>query len=705
MQPDFILPDFLEPSKRDGELGRMGPYRILGQLGKGGMGEVLHARDARLNRDVALKFMNTKYASTLESRRRFVEEARSMAAVHHDNVATIFEVGVHQKMPFIAMELLKGKPLNVLIKEKERFDYREVMQTAKEVCKGLAAAHKNGIVHRDIKPGNIWIEVPSGRAKILDFGLAIANVIPDGSPRGAAVGSPGYLAPEQARNDPVDDRTDLYSLGVVLYQMCSGRLPIRAETVTEQMIANICLIPRPLKERSPDTPTPVCELIDRLLDKEPRNRPSSAEELHLLIGKAMETSESENKISLQIVTETKESKPATQPSPIDHQSKNPSDKVKGKPKWVIPSIAGAVLACLLIVWSLVPESRKAATPAPQSSDSSPPSQKVNSESLRPLAISQSTGTDTVITGDAARFKLRIENRAVGPQSDPRILNRDFRVAAEIVTMLRPVGKTQKQRPTFPKKLSPRQLPSAGQTEELDIQFLTTGILPGKFDVLFELQSPDGTTISQSTSQLTVQENLGDSELLGFERLRTHAGNGADTFVKTDSQQDVGGSKSLQLIRKAGDQQSHVYLRFDLSKSKVNREQVDRAVLLLTTQGGGFVGVGEVLAYGIVDGLDDNWVETKQGHLTWDQSPCRSGVGGQKFLGNCRLDNRGDRWKDKADAVRLFGPGLDDFIRTAPSDQITIMLVRENQAEKPTLFKSREGKPSQAPALALRRVPQ
>jgi hypothetical protein len=325
--------------------------------------------------------------------------------------------------------------------------------------------------------------------------------------------------------------------------------------------------------------------------------------------------------------------------------------------------------------------------------------------LRPLAISQSTGTDTVITGDAARFKLRIENRAVGPQSDPRILNRDFRVAAEIVTMLRPVGKTQKQRPTFPKKLSPRQLPSAGQTEELDIQFLTTGILPGKFDVLFELQSPDGTTISQSTSQLTVQENLGDSELLGFERLRTHAGNGADTFVKTDSQQDVGGSKSLQLIRKAGDQQSHVYLRFDLSKSKVNREQVDRAVLLLTTQGGGFVGVGEVLAYGIVDGLEDNWVETKQGHLTWDQSPCRSGVGGQKFLGNCRLDNRGDRWKDKADAVRLFGSGLDDFIRTAPSDQITIMLVRENRAEKPTLFKSREGKPSQAPALALRRVPQ
>ncbi|MDG2222765.1 MAG: protein kinase [Rubripirellula sp.] len=699
------MPDFLEPPKRDGELGRMGPYRILGQLGKGGMGEVLHARDARLNRDVALKFMNTKYAVTLESRRRFVEEARSMAAVHHDNVATIFEVGVHQKMPFIAMELLKGKPLNVLIKEKQRFDYREVMQTAREVCKGLAAAHKNGIVHRDIKPGNIWIEEPSGRAKILDFGLAIANVIPDGSPRGAAVGSPGYLAPEQARNDPVDDRTDLYSLGVVLYQMCSGRLPIRAETVTEQMIANICVIPRPLKERSPDTPTPVCELIDRLLDKEPRNRPSSAEELHLLIGKATENSESESKISLQIVTDPKEHKPATQPSSADQQSKDSSGKTKGLSTWIIPAVAGAVLVGLLLAWSKIPERRTASTAAPQTSVTPEPTRKVNSESLRPLALSQTTGTDNVVAGDAARFKLRIENRSLGPRSDPRILNRDFRVAAQIVTMLRPIGKTQKQRPTFPKKLSPRQLPAAGQTEELDIQFLTAGVLPGTFDVLFELQSPDGKTISQSTSRLTIQENLRDSELLGFQRLRTHAGNGADTFVKSNSQQDVGGSSSLQLIRKTGDQQSHIYLRFDLSKSKVSREQVDRAVLLLTTQGGGFVGASEILAYGIVDGLADDWAETKQGHLAWDQSPCRSGVGGQKFLGSCRLDNRGDQSKDKADAVRLLGPGLDDFIRTAPSDQITIMLVRENRAEKPTQFKSKEGKPSQAPALALRRSPK
>ena len=204
-------------------------------------------------------------------------------------------------------------------------------------------------------------------------------------------------------------------------------------------------------------------------------------------------------------------------------------------------------------------------------------------------------------------------------------------------------------------------------------------------------------------RLAIRENLADSELLGFQRLRTHTGDGADTFVRTGAEQDFGGNATLQLLRKGGNQKAHVYLRFDLSKSDVKRDDLDRAVLLLTVHPGGHAGVSEISAYGIVDGLDDDWVETKEGHLAWDNSPCRAGIGGQKFLGTCRLDNRGDQWKDKVDEVRLFGPGLDDFIRSAPTDLVTIMLVRENAAEKPTQFKAREGKPAHAPALALRRV--
>ncbi len=704
MPAPFVLPDFLDPPKRDGELGRMGPYRILGQLGKGGMGEVFHARDARLNRDVALKFMNAKFASTPDSRRRFVEEARSMAAVHHDNVATIFEVGIHRKMPFFAMELLKGKPLNVLLKEKQRFDYREVLQIAKEVCRGLAAAHRNGIVHRDIKPGNIWIEEPSGRAKILDFGLAIANVNPDGSPRGSAVGSPGYLAPEQARNDPVDDRTDLYSLGVVLYQMCSGRLPIRGETVTAQMIANICLIPRPLKERSPETPTPVCELIDRLLDKEPRNRPRSAEALEQLVDEVAEQCEAESNIALQIVTDPPTSESASKSSTTTRDTRKPSIKLDRLPKWALPSASLAILAVLGIVWRTLPERRIAANPSPQITKPERTQTQATVASLRPLVIDQVTGTDSVMAGEAARFKLRLENRALGPSNDPQQILRDLRIAAQIVTLVRPVGKTVAQRPTFPKKLSPRQLPAHGQTEEIEVQFLTADLLPGTFDVTFALQSPSGQLVSESTQRLSVGENFNDSELLGFQRLRTHAGGGADTSVKSSDSADLGGGETLQLLRKANQEQAHIYLRFDLSKSGVPRDQVDRAVLLLTVHAGGHPGISEIWAYGIVDGLANDWVETKQGHLTWDQSPCRSGVGGQRFLGSFSLDNRGDQWKDKVDGVRLFGPELDEFVRSAPSDLITIVLIRENNAERPTQFKSREGKPAQAPALALRRAP-
>ena len=233
--------DFLDPPGKEGEIGRLGPYRVTGLLGKGGMGQVFVAEDGRLKRRVALKVMNQKFAATPNSKKRFVEEARAMAAVHHDNVATIFEVGLRSGMPFIAMEMLRGKTLESWQAEGRGFTTEQILRLAQNVASGLAAAHACGIVHRDIKPANIWIE-NSGRAKILDFGLALAG--PDRfSRRGAVIGTPGYLSPEQARNEPLDDRTDLFSLGVVLYQMCAGRLPLVSDSITGQMIA---IIARPL---------------------------------------------------------------------------------------------------------------------------------------------------------------------------------------------------------------------------------------------------------------------------------------------------------------------------------------------------------------------------------------------------------------------------------------------------------------------------
>ena len=272
--------DLLEPPQRDGEIGRLGPYRVLALIGKGGMGQVFRAEDMRLKRIVALKLMKPKLASTPASRKRFIEEARSMAAVQHDNVATIFEVGVEGGVPFMAMELLEGESLKDAFRAGRKFETEEILRLGKEVASGLAAAHECGLIHRDIKPANIWIQQPSGRAKILDFGLAITgNSFDPFVSRGTLVGSPGFLSPEQARNEALDDRTDLYSLGAVLFMMCSGGLPLTSGSISGQLIAIICYTPTSLTDVKPETPVALSELIDQLLLKEPKDRPATASEV------------------------------------------------------------------------------------------------------------------------------------------------------------------------------------------------------------------------------------------------------------------------------------------------------------------------------------------------------------------------------------------------------------------------------------------
>lgn len=269
--------DFLSPPTVSGDLGALAHYRVIDELGKGGMGYVFRAEDSKLQRSVALKVMNQKVAATSNSRQRFLHEARAMAAVHHDNVATIFEVGESDGTPFMAMEMLKGETLEAVNKEKSRLGYEKIIDYAQQITRGLAAAHAKGIVHRDIKPANIWIEEGTERIKILDFGLALASTPVDHlSGRGAVIGTPGYLSPEQARSEPLDDRSDLYSLGVVLYELATGQLPLQSGSVSGQLIAILAHRPASVQELNPDIPKPLCDLIHRLLRKEPRMRPQSA---------------------------------------------------------------------------------------------------------------------------------------------------------------------------------------------------------------------------------------------------------------------------------------------------------------------------------------------------------------------------------------------------------------------------------------------
>lgn len=272
-----MLFDFFSPPTNSDDLGTLGHYRVISELGRGGMGYVFEALDTKLKRPVALKVMNKKVASSRNSQKRFVREARAMAALHHDNVVTIFEVGKSEDTPFIAMEMLKGQTLEQRNESAQQLNYQQIINYARQIATGLNFAHGKGIIHRDIKPANIWIEEGTERIKILDFGLALASAPPNNIVgKVAVIGTPSYLSPEQARSEPLDDRCDLYSLGAVLYELCTGSLPVLANSVPGQLVSIIAKRAKPISQQNPDIPKELCELIHQLLRKEPRSRPKSA---------------------------------------------------------------------------------------------------------------------------------------------------------------------------------------------------------------------------------------------------------------------------------------------------------------------------------------------------------------------------------------------------------------------------------------------
>lgn len=502
--------EFLEPPQTDDELGRIGPYSVLTLIGEGGMGAVFRARDNRLKRDVALKTMRKKWADSAVGRKRFVEEARSMAAVQHDNVATVFEVGIHEGTPFLAMEMLEGKPLNQLIKEHADFSQNQVFRLASEVSSGLAAAHSRGIIHRDIKPANIWIESPSGRAKILDFGLAIVGGHLDRfSHRGSVLGSPAYLSPEQSRGEPLDDRSDLYSLGIVLYQVCAGRPPLRCKSIPEQLIANICDTPAPLQEVCPDLPNPLCELIHQLLEKEPRNRPNSATLLSSQIDEAQKLCRDQSNAALKIVTSqpTSPSQPASpaKPTPKTITTDNPEKKASFK-KLYIGSVVGFLLVLVLLLWNRS-EERVANQPLKKASNpnnvTSPPP-RVTPQSLSKLEIElTSEESSSFVIPDAATFQLSLKNKSTNPKEDPKYLFSANATVAQVITLLNPSESNRIIRPSFPIKFSPKRLPPRSRATSFTIQFLTGDLSPGTYNLSFELQTPNGEPIQRITQDLTL----------------------------------------------------------------------------------------------------------------------------------------------------------------------------------------------------------
>jgi serine/threonine protein kinase len=280
---DPIELDFLQPSTMPGSLGRLNHHEVLEVLGKGGFGIVVRAFDENLQRVVAIKVLLPILASTSPARKRFLREARASARVRHANVVQIYAVE-EQPLPYLVMEYIPGETLQHRLDQVGPLDVPDLLRIGGQIARGLAAAHEQGLIHRDIKPANILLESGVDQAvKITDFGLARAADDASLSQSGLIAGTPLYMAPEQAKGEPLDHRVDLFSLGSVLYTMTSGRPPFRAANTMAVLKRVAEDTPRPIREIIPEAPQWLCDLISKLHAKNPADRFQTAAEVATLL--------------------------------------------------------------------------------------------------------------------------------------------------------------------------------------------------------------------------------------------------------------------------------------------------------------------------------------------------------------------------------------------------------------------------------------
>jgi serine/threonine protein kinase len=260
-------------------------YRITGKLGTGGMGVVYDADDLRLPRKVALKFLPDELADDTDAVRRFAREASTIALLSHPNICTIFDVDTHDGRQFIAMERLDGVTLKTVM-AREDIELSRLLDIGRQITAALGAAHARGIVHRDIKPGNVMV-ADDGHAKVLDFGLARQFRMPGSDQTGVEgstipgrpLGTANYMAPERILQLPLDPRSDLFSLGVILYEMATGRLPFAGASPSDTVTNVLDREPEPLTTLAPDRPVALEHVVMRLLSKRAADRYQSTEHL------------------------------------------------------------------------------------------------------------------------------------------------------------------------------------------------------------------------------------------------------------------------------------------------------------------------------------------------------------------------------------------------------------------------------------------
>ena len=267
-------------SKGDDEIRHLGEYRVQRVLGYGGMGIVLEAEDKHLRRRVAIKVLRPEVARQPSARERFLREARAVAAIHHEHVIAIHHVGEQNGVPYLVMPLLDGQSLASRLAIEGSLSIDETIRIGRDIADGLTATHAAHVLHRDITPSNIWLEGERGRVKLLDFGIARdVQDVGDLTSTGAVVGSPHYMSPEQINGEPVDPRSDLFSLGVLLYECVTGQRPFAARNVTGTLVSIARDQPTAVSDLSSSAQPDFCDLVHRLLEKCPADRPDGAAEV------------------------------------------------------------------------------------------------------------------------------------------------------------------------------------------------------------------------------------------------------------------------------------------------------------------------------------------------------------------------------------------------------------------------------------------
>lgn len=273
------LGQILAPSDDPRMLGRIGTYEVVGIIGRGGMGIVLKAFDPSLDRFVAIKVLAPEMSLTGAARERFAREARAAAAVTHENVIPIHAVSEFRGHGYIVIQYVPGRSLEQRIRQKGPLEINEALRIAMHVSRALAAAHQQGLVHRDIKPANILLEEGIDRPMVTDFGLARVATDASLTNSGVVSGTPNYMSPEQASGEHVDARSDLFSLGSVIYAMCVGHPPFRSDTVLGVLRRVSDNEPSSIRAQNPAVPSWLEVFVFRLLAKKPEDRFDSADEV------------------------------------------------------------------------------------------------------------------------------------------------------------------------------------------------------------------------------------------------------------------------------------------------------------------------------------------------------------------------------------------------------------------------------------------